>query len=325
MELSNDQKAILRLLSQRGEDGYEDLTALLGIDAAAVHERAKAAAAQLEAEGIPAPSIPAPGASRPGAVPEPTEPAPASEPSAQPVEPPPAPAPAEPAPPAPVKPVTTPPPPPAAKAKSSQSPKLQLPKSGGARAALAAGVAIVVALVIVVLVSGGGGSSDPTTSTTAASEGATGSGGIAAANPKLTQAVLSPVDGGGAKGLATFGRVKNSLALQLEAEGLEPTGKGQSYTVWLYDTASKRLPLASTEVGANGRIGAQVAVPTEVLAYLANETFGQLYISRTDDATLKAALAKATKEKKTPTYTGTDVLSGTITGPIVGAAKNAKK
>ena len=77
MELSNDQKAILRLLSQRGEDGYEDLTALLGIDAAAVHERAKAAAAQLEAEGIPAPSIPAPGASRPGAVPEPTEPAPA--------------------------------------------------------------------------------------------------------------------------------------------------------------------------------------------------------------------------------------------------------
>jgi hypothetical protein len=302
MELSNDQKAILRLLAQRGAAGYEDLTALLGIDAAEVHERAKAAAAQLEADGIPAPSIPAPGA-------------------AEPVRP----APVEPEPPAPAKPVTPPPPAPAAKAKPSQPPKLPLPKSGGARAALAAGVAIVVALVIVILVSGGGDSGDTTSASTGATAASEESGGIAAANPKLTQAVLSPVDGGDAKGLATFGRVKNSLALQLEAEGLEPTAKGQSYTVWLYDTAKKRLPLASTTVGANGKIGAQAAVPTEVLAYLANEAFDQLYISLTDDVTLKAALAKATKEKKAPTYTGTDVLSGTISGPIIGAAKKAKK
>jgi hypothetical protein len=180
----------------------------------------------------------------------------------------------------------------------------------------------VVALVIVILVSGGGGSGDTSsTGSTTASEG----GNIAAANPKLTQAVLAPVDGGDAKGLATFGRVKSSLALQLEAEGLEPTPKGKSYTVWLYDTAKKRLPLASTTVGANGKIGAQVEVPTEVLAYLANETFDQLYVSLTDDVTLKAALAKATKEKKAPIYTGTDVLSGTITGPIIGAAKKSKK
>jgi hypothetical protein len=326
MELSNDQKAILRLLSQRGADGYEDLTALLGIDAAEVHERAKAAAAQLEADGIPAPSIPAPETVETTATPELTKPGPASEPTPEPVASAPAPPPVQSEPPAPAKPVAPPAPTPVAKAEPSQPPKLSLPKSGGARAALAAGIAIVVALIVVILVSGGGNSGD--TATTATSESTTASeenGSIAAPNPKLTQAVLGPVDGGDAKGLATFGRVKNSLALQLEAEGLEPTGKGQSYTVWLYDTASKRLPLASTEVGANGRIGAQVAVPTEVLAYLANETFGQLYISRTDDATLKAALAKATKEKKTPTYTGTDVLSGTITGPIVGAAKKAKK
>ena len=31
MALSDDQKAILRLLSQRGEQGYEDLSALMGI------------------------------------------------------------------------------------------------------------------------------------------------------------------------------------------------------------------------------------------------------------------------------------------------------
>jgi hypothetical protein len=324
MELSNDQKAILRLLAQRGAAGYEDLAALLGVDAAEVHERAKAAAAQLEADGIPAPSIPAPGAAQPAGPPEPAQPAAPIEPAAEPTEP----EPASPAPP-PAQPKAPPEPPtPAGKAEPSQLPKLSLPSSGGARAALAAGVAIVVALVIVILVSGGGDSADTSSGSGGSTTSPTENGKIAAANPKLTQAVLSPVDGGEAKGLATFGRVKNSLALQLEAEGLEPTAKGKSYTVWLYDTAKKRLPLASTTVAANGKIGAQVEVPTEVLAYLANETFDQLYISLTDDAILKAALAKATKEKKAPIYTGTDVLAGTITGPIIGAAKklkNAKK
>jgi len=327
MELSNDQKAILRLLAQRGAAGYDDLTALLGISAADVHERAQAAASQLEADGIPAPSIPAPGATEPAAAPAAPQapPAPDTAPEPKPVTP--TPEPPAPAPPAAAEkptpaPAASPEPPRAKPPKTAAAgPRLALPKSGSARATLAAGVAIVVALIVVIVLVSGGGDSGDTTSTgsTTASE----SGGIAAANPKLTQAVLSPVDGGDAKGLATFGRVKNSLALQLEAEGLEPTAKGESYTVWLYDTAQKRLPLASTTVGANGKIGAQVGVPTEVLAYLANETFDQLYLSRTDDATLKAALAKATKEKKAPSYTGTDVLSGTISGPIIGAAKKA--
>ncbi|HST68611.1 MAG TPA: Lrp/AsnC family transcriptional regulator, partial [Solirubrobacterales bacterium] len=68
MALSDDQKAILRLLSQRGEQGYEDLSALMGVSAAEVHRRAKQAAEQLEAEGIPAPAIPEPpgGGSRGG-------------------------------------------------------------------------------------------------------------------------------------------------------------------------------------------------------------------------------------------------------------------
>jgi hypothetical protein len=85
------------------------------------------------------------------------------------------------------------------------------------------------------------------------------------------------------------------------------------------------LPLASTEVGEDGRIGAQVTVPVEVLAYLANETFGESAITRTDEAELKASLAKATKEKDAPGYTGDEVLNGEVTGPIVGAAKRGKE
>jgi hypothetical protein len=320
MELSNDQKAILRLLAQRGAAGYEDLTALLGISAAEVHERAKAAAAQLEADGIPAPSIPSPSS---------PETAARSETAAPASPPPPAttPAPAAPAPPAPAAqpPAAAPTgptsPEPSRKGPAGPSgsrPKLALPNSNGARAALAAGALVVVALLVILALGGGDDSGDATTASgeTAAAEETI----KASSNPKLTQAVLSPVDGSDAKGVATFGRVKNSLALQVEAEGLAPTGKGRSYTIWLYESPRKMLPLASTAVGENGKIGAQFEVPVEVLAYLAKETFDQLDVSLTDDATLRASLAKATKEKKAPIYTGTDVLRGTISGPIIGAA-----
>ena len=294
------------------------------VDAAEVHERAKAAAAQLEAEGIPAPSIPPPGA------PEPVPPAPAQPSQPEPV--------ASPEPQAPAPPATVEMPTPAATAPAAPEPprksppessrsrsKPALPGSSAGRAALAAGVLVVVALVVILALGGGEDSDQPSAGSTASTTASEEAGGVAAINPKLTQAVLSPVDGGDAKGLATFGRVKNSLALQIEAEGLAPTEKGRSYTVWLYESPQKMLPLASTAVGKDGKIGAQVEVPTEVLAYLAKETFDQLDISLTSDATLKASLAKATKEKKAPLYTGTDVLRGPITGPIVGAADKAKK
>jgi hypothetical protein len=140
----------------------------------------------------------------------------------------------------------------------------------------------------------------------------------------VTRAVLDPVDGSEASGLAVFGRVKNSLALQVAAEGLPPSGEC-GYTIWLAASEDKMLPLASTKVVKNGAINAQVEVPVEVLAYLANETFGQLAITRTDESQLKASLAQATKEKEAPDYTGTEVLRGTVRGPIVGAAKRIEE
>jgi hypothetical protein len=313
MALSEDQKAMLRLLAQRGEQGYEDLSALMGIGVDEVHAKALEAAAELEAEGIPAPAIPPPPGSAPAATPPPVpvERAPEPEPETQ-SPPSPPPEPAKPtAKPSPKRPKRTPPP----------RPKVSLP-GGGAGAALAAGTLVVIALVLVLVLSGGEDSGD--------SSGGTSAGGTAsqetvnAANDngkEVTQAILDPVDGSDATGLAAFGRIKNSLALQVEASGLEPTGKGESYTIWLYQSPQKMLPLASTGVGEQGKIAAQVEVPTEVLAYLANETFDQINISRTSNATLKASLAKATREKKAPIYTGNDVLRGLVTGPIVGAAK----
>ncbi|HEU5106585.1 MAG TPA: AsnC family protein [Solirubrobacterales bacterium] len=323
MALSDDQKAILRLLAQRGAAGYDDLSALLGISVEEVHKRAKDAAAALEADGIPAPLIPEPvgGAGSPSVAKDGEAP------------------PGEPAPP---KPPAKPPVAPAAeptRALPKGKPKPPLKKElklleGRGLWAIVAGVAIVILFVIFIFVSGGDDDSGDSSANASAdsckvtAKAPEPSGknieALAVAAVKtgksVTRAVLDPVDGSEAKGLAVFGRVKNSLALQVAAEGLPPSGEC-GYTIWLAASPQKMLPLASTKVVKNGVVSAQVEVPVEVLAYLANETFGQLAITRTDESQLKASLAEATKEKKAPVYTGTEVLRGSVAGPIVGAAK----
>ena len=54
MALSDDQKAMLRLLAQR-EQGYEDIAALMGLSVDEVRAKVKDALAQLEDEGLPPP------------------------------------------------------------------------------------------------------------------------------------------------------------------------------------------------------------------------------------------------------------------------------
>jgi len=329
--LSDDQKAILRLLAQRGEQGYEDLAALLGVSADEIQSRAKAAAAQLESEGIPAPAIPTPPG---GGEPPPTVPAEPQEPAPEVVHSSPSP---------------------------REKPKPAEPRSSGERKhrtlkedvhrlklleerglwAILAGVAIVVLFLVFIFVGGdddsgsdgGSTASAESCETTAKAPDPSGKNieALAAAaissskaGKETTRAVLNPVDGSQARGLAIFGRVKDSLALQLAAEGLPPGGDC-GYTIWLAASPEKMLPLATTKVEKDGVISAQVEVPVEILAYLANETFGQIAITRTDESQLKASLAKATDEKDAPQYTGTEVLRGSVRGPIVGAAKRIEE
>ena len=104
--------------------------------------------------------------------------------------------------------------------------------------------------------------------------------------------------------------MKNSLALQVAAEGLEPpTRRAATRSGWP-PRRRKCCRSPRPKSAKTARIGAQVEVPVEVLAYLANETFGQIAITRTDESQLKASLAKATKEKAAPIYTGDEVLRG---------------
>jgi outer membrane biosynthesis protein TonB len=344
--LSDEQNAMLRLLAS-GEQGYGDIAALLGLSEDEVRAKVVGALAQLQAEGKPAPDIPPPiaGGAHPAAEaapPEPEPPAvpvppavpePKAEPPAEPIQ-------AEPtAPKAPVPAASAPKAAPPAPAAAASSPR---PSSGGGRTItlptggkawlLGGGIlaAIAAIVVIVLLVSGGGSDSSSTTaSTEGGSNTAENAGAESGGTREATQAELVAVDGSEAVGLATFGRLQNKLALQIEAKGLEPTTATDAYTIWLAQSPQKMLPLASTAVKGSGKgagqIAAQFEVPVEILAYLASGTFDQIAITRTETKPFEAAIKVATKNKTTPKYTGEEVLRGTITGKIVGLAKREKE
>ncbi len=305
MGLTDDQKAMLRLLAQR-EEGYEDMAALMGISVEEVRERVKEALADVDEE--------------PGAVAEPA--AGSSVPPAAPPEEPSPPAPRPPAaPPPPEQPATPPPPPsesataaPSAKAPSPRS-RLGLPKDRGAVIGLAAGAIALVALAIVLILSGGesGSNPEPTAGETALAENPAD----AAESEDLTQAILEPIAGGEGRGRALFGRYGKNVLLQVEAEGLAPSPRGQTYTVWLYRTPKLALQIGAVPVGDSGKIAAQFKIPAQLLAYVASGAFNQVDVSLTSTAAYKAELAKAKAERKLPPHVGASVLRGEITGPAI--------
>jgi hypothetical protein len=304
---------MLRLLAQR-EQGYEEMAALMGVSVEELRGRVKEALSELEKEGKEAPPLPeAPRAEPEAPKTEESEPPKAEEPKAGPVA-------------APATPPPTPPPP-------STKPKraLSIPSSNGARigiAAVAAAIVVVVVLLIV-LGAGSGSSTTPDTTSAEAPSGSVVAEAVEAAESaksgkEVTKAVLEGIEGSEANGIAIFGRLKNKLALQIVAEGLEPLGSGESYAIWIAQSPQKMLPLAASPA-KEGKIASEFEVPTEVLAYLANETFDEIAITKASIAKLNAALKAATKAKQTPSYTGTPVMRGTITGPIIGAAKKLEE
>lgn len=312
MGLTDDQKAMLRLLAQR-EEGYEDMAALMGVSVEEVRERVKEALAEVE-EG--AEESAAPAETPPPETPSPP-PEPATPPSPPPAEPEPQPAPPASAP----QPATAAPQPAAPKPRRASRPprlpSLKLPKDRGALIGVGAGAVALVAIVIVLLVGGsggGGGSSESATS----GEGALAENASAAAeNKNLTQAVLAPTNGGDAAGRAIFGRYKKKVLLQVTATGLAPSGEGQMYTVWLYRSPKIALQIGAVPVKEDGKLAAQFEIPTQLLAYVANGAFDQVDVALTDTAKYKAAFAKAKRESKVPPYVGESVLRGPITSPAI--------
>jgi hypothetical protein len=311
MPLSEDQKAMLRLLAQR-EQGYDDIAALMGLSVDEVRARVKKALAELDEEKRSEPAG--------KAAPADAEPPPFREP------PPAAPSAAEPT--AAAK--------PASRRPSPRGPKLSrpslpgLPKDEGALRGLLAGGAVVIVIVLLLVTGVLGGGDDGGSSTTAAGESTSaestsneGAGSGEASLPSTggkvpTQAVLKEVNGSGGSGRALFVRSNKSVLLLLVARGLQPSPAGQSYTVSLVRSPSERLPLIATKAGKNGVISGRFQVAVQVLGLLAGG-FDEMEVSLVPDDELRVALAEARKNQKAPSYGGEAVLSGTVTGPIVEA------
>jgi hypothetical protein len=318
--LSEDQKAMLRLLAQR-EQGYDDLAALMGLSVEEVRAKVTEALAEVEAEGEPAPDVPPPAPVPPAPVPPEAEPAPepaAPEPQASEEEPPPPPRPRR-------APRAKKPSPSGAKAEARVSgPRLSMPKDRGIQAAIGAGLLVVIAIVVILIVGGSGGSSG---SGESASSGSSGSGTNvnASENQQLTGAALTPVDGGEGEGRAIFGRVEKNVVLQVEATGLKPSPKGSDYTIWLYKSPKLALRVGAVRVTSNGGIAVQLPIPNELLGYVAAGAFDQIDISLTEDAAYAAEVAKSKQEKRLPEHVGTSVLRGQITGPMIEAAAKTGK
>lgn len=282
MALTDDQRAMLKLLAQR-EEGYEEMASLMGISVEELRSRVKEALSEVEEpEAVEAP---------------PSPPAP-------PVEPPP-PVETEPKSPTPA------PPPPRSGSGARPSPLRGWEESEnrGALIGIVAGALALLALVIVLLVAGDGGGS---------SGSATGGGASpASAEEALTQAVLEPTNGGDASGRALFGRYKKNVLLQVQADGLEPSPAGQTYTIWLYRSPKLVLRLGAVKVGDSGKLAVQLPVPVQVLAYVAGGAFDQVDVSLTSSAAYRAELAKAKAAQRLPKYIGESVLRGEITGPAI--------
>ncbi len=294
MALSNDQRALLRLLAQR-EEGYGDIGALLGVGVDEVRSRVREALAELEANGrAAAPSKATQSVPPPPPPPAPSNPAPVPRP----------------------EPSRAPSRPPASFAAMAGTALRHLPRPRTRRGLyeLLGGIVVVVLLVLfatgAVDIGGGGSKSGTSGKTPVPSELPSGT------KVKPTAAVLSPVDGGSASGRALFGRSKETVLLLVEARGLSPSAKGQSYAISLARSATERVPVAATEVGKSGTIAGQYQIAPEALGLLASG-YDQMEIALVSNAALKAALTKAKQERKPLSYVGTPVLRGSVTGPFI--------
>lgn len=226
--------------------------------------------------------------------------------------------------------------------KSAKSEKSATPAAGagGSGTALsssqkrligALGAAAAVVLVIVLVVSGafGGddgdspsGRSDTTTAQTEGGEGDEPTNEPAANGQQenTVSADLKPVGDADpqARGAAVFGQVRGSPVLQVFARGLEPSGEGDTYTIWLYRSEDAAFLIGRTRVEETGGIASQVNLPRRLIQTISDGTFPEIDISLTSNADLTAAADESRRTRRLNLrHIGETVLRGPITGPGV--------
>ena len=180
---------------------------------------------------------------------------------------------------------------------------------------LGAGILIVVGVLALTGVFDSGGGGNSSSSSTNSSQQASNASG-------LTRAVLTSQNGSGAQGVAVFARVRNTPVLQINVTKLKPSGPGEGYVIWLYNGPTQAFPIVRQAVGKSGQLRGAAPVPTQLIQALQQGLFNSIDVSLAKNSDVTAALTQARKSQKLPPYAGQSVARGTITGPGFSASGN---
>jgi hypothetical protein len=175
---------------------------------------------------------------------------------------------------------------------------------------LGGGILIVVVVLAVAGVFSGGDGGDNSSSSSK------GQSSNQASNASgLTRAVLTSQNGSDAQGVAVFARVRNTPVLQINVTNLKPSKPGQGYVIWLYSGPSRAFPLVRQAVRNNGQLRGAAPIPTQLIQALQQGLFNSIDVSLASNTQISAALRQARQSQQLPRYAGQSVVRGTITGP----------
>ncbi|MFM8528038.1 MAG: hypothetical protein ACKOBH_08035 [bacterium] len=129
-------------------------------------------------------------------------------------------------------------------------------------------------------------------------------------NGTATLVPLAPVDDRGkSTGQAVVVAANDAAIVQLSANGLAPTGAGESYVLWLYRNPEQAYPLARDAVGDSGKLTGPAPVPRGLDPSYG--TYGCLELTLASSDEIEAALKRVAKSGTGPSV-GSIVLRGEI-------------
>jgi hypothetical protein len=159
------------------------------------------------------------------------------------------------------------------------------------------GAAVAIIVVLIVALGGGGGGGEKTTATRSDQE-------------DVVPIKLASVGGSKATGMISVVRVADQPAVDLAIEGLQPSGRGESYVLWFVGSGGRSLPVAFRAVGADGKLTGRATIPTAAEGLLPNFDTAELTLA--GQRTAATAVQQAAQSGTLPQVVGTPVMRGSL-------------
>lgn len=133
-----------------------------------------------------------------------------------------------------------------------------------------------------------------------------------------TEARLAPVEGGSGSGRIEFGFAGSEFAANVSVRGVDRSGKGTSYALWL-DGPVGAFPFDRAKAGPQGVIAGQSSINQAIICFIAADLFTDVKLSRAPDGKFRKALEDAVSvrggEGPFPDFVGKTILEGPISMP----------